>query len=223
MADIRINALVTTAATSASDDYLAVDGTTNATRKLSAYSPSFGGNLAAATVTTSGAATLNSVVTSTITGSPTVSGNLTVSGTASSVSSSLSIDGAALSGRFLYLRTGTSPRWSVRANSTAESGALAGSDFAIANYSDAGAYLTDVFTIARATGNTTIIGNLTVSGTGSQRVGGVGSRLILQGGTADTPASAAASGTAGSVVWDASYIYVCTATNTWKRAAIATW
>jgi len=38
-----------------------------------------------------------------------------------------------------------------------------------------------------------------------------------------TPASATATGTAGTVVWDASYIYVCTATNTWKRAAITTW
>ena len=38
-----------------------------------------------------------------------------------------------------------------------------------------------------------------------------------------TPASAAASGVAGTIVWDGSYIYVCTATNTWKRTAIATW
>ena len=38
-----------------------------------------------------------------------------------------------------------------------------------------------------------------------------------------TPASAAASGTAGDVAWDASYIYVCTAANTWKRAALSTW
>lgn len=38
-----------------------------------------------------------------------------------------------------------------------------------------------------------------------------------------TPASAAASGTAGTITWDSSYIYVCTATNTWKRVAIATW
>jgi hypothetical protein len=41
--------------------------------------------------------------------------------------------------------------------------------------------------------------------------------------TAQTPASATATGTAGTVCWDASYIYVCTATNTWKRVAIATW
>jgi hypothetical protein len=25
------------------------------------------------------------------------------------------------------------------------------------------------------------------------------------------------------MTWDADYIYVCTATNTWKRVAIATW
>lgn len=38
-----------------------------------------------------------------------------------------------------------------------------------------------------------------------------------------TPASAAASCTAGTISWDTSYVYVCTATNTWKRASIATW
>jgi hypothetical protein len=38
-----------------------------------------------------------------------------------------------------------------------------------------------------------------------------------------TPSSATDYGTAGEVRWDASYIYICVATNTWKRAAIATW
>jgi hypothetical protein len=42
-------------------------------------------------------------------------------------------------------------------------------------------------------------------------------------GTAKTPASATATGTTGEICWDANYIYVCTATNTWKRAGIATW
>lgn len=37
------------------------------------------------------------------------------------------------------------------------------------------------------------------------------------------PASAGASGVTGEIRVDASYIYICTATNTWKRAAIATW
>ena len=42
-------------------------------------------------------------------------------------------------------------------------------------------------------------------------------------GTAKTPSSAGDTGTAGEICWDANYIYVCTATNTWKRTAIATW
>jgi hypothetical protein len=42
-------------------------------------------------------------------------------------------------------------------------------------------------------------------------------------GTAKTPASATDTGTTGEICWDASYIYVCTATNTWKRTAISTW
>ena len=37
------------------------------------------------------------------------------------------------------------------------------------------------------------------------------------------PATAGATGTEGSIRWDADYIYVCTTTNTWKRAAISTW
>ena len=41
--------------------------------------------------------------------------------------------------------------------------------------------------------------------------------------TAQTPASAAATGTAGMVCWDSNYIYVCIATDTWKRVAIGTW
>ena len=41
--------------------------------------------------------------------------------------------------------------------------------------------------------------------------------------TAKTPASASAAGNAGEICWDASYIYVCTATNTWCRAALTTW
>jgi hypothetical protein len=38
-----------------------------------------------------------------------------------------------------------------------------------------------------------------------------------------TPASASASGIAGQIAFDGNYIYRCVATDTWKRAAIATW
>ena len=38
-----------------------------------------------------------------------------------------------------------------------------------------------------------------------------------------TPATAGAAGTTGEIAWDANYIYVCVDTDTWVRAAIATW
>lgn len=41
--------------------------------------------------------------------------------------------------------------------------------------------------------------------------------------TAKTPASASAAGNAGDICWDASYLYICTATNTWRRIAHSTW
>ena len=41
--------------------------------------------------------------------------------------------------------------------------------------------------------------------------------------TARTPASATATGATGEICWDANYIYVCTATNTWRRTAISSW
>jgi hypothetical protein len=41
--------------------------------------------------------------------------------------------------------------------------------------------------------------------------------------TSYTPATSGASGNAGEIAWDANYIYVCTATNTWRRAAIGNW
>jgi hypothetical protein len=41
--------------------------------------------------------------------------------------------------------------------------------------------------------------------------------------TPSTPASASATGVAGTIAADTGFIYVCTATNTWKRVAIATW
>ena len=52
MADIRINALTTTATSSASDDFIAIDGSANGTRKLSIFTPNFGGNLTVSGSTT---------------------------------------------------------------------------------------------------------------------------------------------------------------------------
>lgn len=41
--------------------------------------------------------------------------------------------------------------------------------------------------------------------------------------TTKTPASAAAAGTTGDIAWDGDYIYVCVATNTWKRTNLTSW
>ena len=41
--------------------------------------------------------------------------------------------------------------------------------------------------------------------------------------TAQTPASNSASGDVGQICWDTNYIYVCVASNTWKRTAISDW
>lgn len=41
--------------------------------------------------------------------------------------------------------------------------------------------------------------------------------------TFKTPSSASDTGTAGTICYDANFIYICTAANTWKRVAIATW
>lgn len=57
-------------------------------------------------------------------------------------------------------------------------------------------------------GNAKVRGNLTLTGTS----------VIIT--TPTTPASPTAAGTSGQIAWDADYIYVCVATDTWKRVAI---
>lgn len=52
-----------------------------------------------------------------------------------------------------------------------------------------------------------------------------GSGLVIAPGIASTstaPATASSTGTKGEIRSDTSYLYVCTATNTWKRVAIST-
>jgi hypothetical protein len=68
MADIRINALATTAASTASDDFIAIDGSANGTRKLNAFSPTFGGNLTVSGTGTSSVAGVFKAGTDIVTG-----------------------------------------------------------------------------------------------------------------------------------------------------------
>ena len=45
--------------------------------------------------------------------------------------------------------------------------------------------------------------------------------IVIQ--NSKTPATASSTGIAGQTAWDANYIYVCVATNTWKRTALSSW
>ena len=46
---------------------------------------------------------------------------------------------------------------------------------------------------------------------------------ILNVSNSTPPAASTAAGTQGDIAWDANYLYVCIATNTWKRTPLATW
>lgn len=58
-----------------------------------------------------------------------------------------------------------------------------------------------------------------INSSGNLTVGG--STITLT--SSSTPASSTTACTAGTISWDSSYVYVCVATNTWKRSAISTW
>jgi hypothetical protein len=60
----------------------------------------------------------------------------------------------------------------------------------------------------------------TITGTGSIAATDVTAEITLSG---SAPSSASDTGTAGDIRYDADYIYVCVATDTWKRVAISTW
>lgn len=78
---------------------------------------------------------------------------------------------------------------------------------------------TNKFTVASASGNTVVAGTLAVTGA-STLTGAVtitAAKPII--GATATPASNGA-GTAGMLTWDGSYLYICTASNTWARVAV---
>lgn len=109
----------------------------------------------------------------------------------------------------ILYRSSGSTRWTMQATAGAESGGNVGADWALDAHTDAGGYNFTALTISRSGGNATFYNLVTAP--------------QLRVSTSNPPASATATGSAGMIRWDANYIYICTATDTWKRVAIATW
>jgi len=150
MADIRINSLPTTASASSSDDFLALDGSANGTRKLNAYSPTFGGNL---TVSGTGTSSFSGQVTSSVSAASTanlgnfVASNATLNGFTSYASS------ASLDQKYWTFQSGTAVgdgTFRLRALNDAQTNGINALTFTRSGISSIAA---------------TIGGNLTVSGT----------------------------------------------------------
>lgn len=98
-----------------------------------------------------------------ISGNLGVTNSLTVASTAGVWAGLILSKSAPGLGNQIIGQTASSNRWTINpGDQTAESGGNAGSDFGIARYSDAGAYLGSPLTIQRSTGNVAIAQSLTV-------------------------------------------------------------
>lgn len=89
--------------------------------------------------------------------------------------------------------------------------------------------LNDALRTVSLTGNLTLAGNFVTAGAFATTLTTTATTALTLPTTGTlvahvaAPASAGAAGIAGQTAWDADFLYQCTATNTWKRAAIATW
>lgn len=179
MANIRINAIATTATSMSSDDYFAIDGTTSSTRKMSAATPAF------TTVQTTGTGT-----TATFAGSCSIATDLTVASALTQGDGNNAVE---------FLQKSIAGNGRVKTLGTA-------------------------MYIGGQTGMSTVLqaggGNAVVISASNQSFK-ISSTVIHT--LSATPATSTATGTVGTISWDASCIYICIATDTWKRVAIATW
>ena len=165
MADIRINALATTAASTASDDFVAVDGSANGTRKLNAYSPTFGGNL-----TVSGGTITGGSITTALAASGSAGHRVDVFAGAANQSSNVTFynSGSAGAGNASYGRVGMLSNTNFR-------------DFIIDTGANGTGVRGNIALNPGASGTVSTDGNLTVSG--GTITGGTSGMSLAAGGT----------------------------------------
>jgi len=77
--------------------------------------------------------------------------------------------------------------------------------------------------LASGSDNCKIIGNIIDSTTVTTQIDDNASGTEISTASVSAPASATSTGVAGTIAYDSSYVYICIATNTWKRVAISSW
>jgi len=72
---------------------------------------------------------------------------------------------------------------------------------------------------------TVTVGNATKASDLNNTINAIQNILTSDGylDTGNVPAATGSDGTAGTITYDATHIYICVSTNTWKRVAIAVW
>ncbi len=126
------------------------------------------------------------------------------------VATSYQVNNTAGNNRNIFFRTSSVTRFTIGANTVAESGSDAGSNFDIRRFSDAGADLGLVMAVTRSNGNITFNGGGGITSFAANKI---------QITTAQTPATSAAAGNAGDIAWDDNYLYVRMSTG-WRRIAL---
>ena len=106
-----------------------------------------------------------------------------------------------------------SARFNFEIDNVAETGVSAGSNFNIVRYNNNGEAMDVVLSIVRSNGN---VGVGTKEPTAKLDVNGDMLRLR----SSKTPTSSTAVGDQGTICYDENYMYVCVATNSWKRTAL---
>lgn len=110
----------------------------------------------------------------------------------------------------------TTPRWTIRADSSKEAGNNSGADLQFIRSGDDGKPADSALTLQRSSGNVGIGTNEP-----DTKLDVNGDKLRIR--NKYTPASSSAACSQGQMAWDDHYVYVCVAQNSWKRTELSSW